>query len=388
MAKKPKLSTTQPSEQLPQNDSHGSAPEGLPNLTLGPSIPAEGFDKELGRPAAGSTQSQDDTEHKEPHTTPAAFQAQSLHLGEQRSVEALNPPLLPSQFIATHIHQVRERLQQLICHFMDNFDQIDEGTISGTIEQIEQLLTEMERAEGMSKTLRRLKDSQSIDENLRPGACLPSLGVSDQVNDFSGDSDSASFEAECATGTQRILTNQNESTPVQREKPCKPSGSAADEASKSCRARAAGTMLRSISLTSRPPVSSTNESSSLTAPPVLQKSPCTIPTEPKAFRGVPKEPRAMRTAGPQQHKTRWQYLGNYRAVSVGPNSHHHSLQEIPLSDDAPRSSFATSDKVDAANGLTHSDGTALQNHQKPLRAVVSSPPPSHDDDLVEPVNPN
>lgn len=389
MAKKPKLSTTETPKQLLQNDSHGQAPEGLPNLPLGLFTPAEGFDKDhLGKPATGSTRSQDDTEHKEPHTTSTALEAQLLPLDEQRSIEGLNPPLPPSQVIATHIHQLREQLRQLGCRFADNFDQLDEGTIGGTIEQIEQLRTDMERVEDMSKTQRRFEDSQNIDENPRPGARLPSLGVSDQTNGFLYESDSVSVKAECATDTQSILADQNESTPVQREKPCKPSGSAAHEASKSCRARAAQTMLRSISLTSRPPVSSINENSSLADPEVPKKSPCTIPTEPKAFRGVPKEPRAMRIAAPQQHQTRWQCLGNHRAVSVSPNSHHHSLQTITSSDDASKSSLATPDKVDAANRLTHSDDTALQNHQKPLRAVVSSPPPSRDDDLAEPVNPD
>lgn len=152
MAKKPKLSTAEPSKQLPQNDSHGHAPEGSPNASFGSSTSAQGFDKEhLGKPAAGSIRSQDDNEHNQPHATSTAFQAQSLPMGEQRSVEALNPPLPPSQSTVTHIHQLREQLQQLGCRFMDNFDQLDAGTIGGTIEQIEQLRTDMERVEGMSK---------------------------------------------------------------------------------------------------------------------------------------------------------------------------------------------------------------------------------------------
>lgn len=245
ITKKPKLSTAEPSKELPQNDSNGQAPEGLPNLPLGPSTRDEGFDKEhLGKPAAGSTRSQDGTEHKKPYTTLTAFQAQSLPLREERSVEALNPPLPPSQVIATHIHQLREQLRQLGCRFADNIDQIDEGTIGGTIEQIEKLRTDMERVEAMSETQRRFENSQNIDENLCPGARLPSLGIHDQTNDFSDGSDSGSITAERATDTQRILTDQNENTPVQREIPCKPSESAAHEASKSCRARAAQTMLR------------------------------------------------------------------------------------------------------------------------------------------------
>lgn len=147
-------------------------------------------------------------------------------------------------------------------------------------------------------------------------------------------------------------------------------------------------MLRPVSLISRPPVSLTNEDCSLAASAVPKKSPCTTPTEPKAFRGVPKEPRAMRTAAPQQHKTHWQYLSNHRAVSVGPDRHHHSLQAIPSLDGALRSPLATPDKVDAAKGLVHGDAAALQNRQKPLRAVVSPPLPSRDDDPAEPVNPN
>jgi hypothetical protein len=187
-------------------------------------------------------------------------------------------------------------------------------------------------------------------------------------------------------------------------------------------ARADKTIARVKSLMFRPPGSSINDSTALAAPAGPERSPPTIPTEPKAFRGVPEEPRAMSTAAPQ---TCSPYFAC--AVSIAPVSQDQSLQaKVSLStaeepketkdedieslireqeleqrlDEiqnarekervaaAPRDSPTTPNQVNEARGMNHSDSTALQNHQPSHAAVISSPPPSHHDNPAEPANPN
>lgn len=283
--KKPKFSTVEPSTvletQLPLSDPHGQALQGLPNLPLGSLARTEGLDKErLGEPAAGSSQSQADTEQKKPHTT-SSSQAQSIPLGEQHPVATFSPLPPPSEVIAGKTHGLGEQLRQLGCRFEDNVDQVDGSTAGGNIEnseqlqaieafkrppapgemtashelreqlrqlgcrfeddidkvdvstigdgvrKIEQLQTRIERLEGMLETQRRIEDRQKADENLGPGAHLPSFGVPNQTKVSLGDSDSPFTEQECATDTQKVLTGQSESAPAAGENLCKSSSSVA-----------------------------------------------------------------------------------------------------------------------------------------------------------------
>ena len=293
--KKPKFSTAEPSTvletQLPLSDPHGQAPQGLPNLPLRSFTRSEGLDMEhLGERAAGSSQSQADTEHKKPLTTSSSQhqvlpstvpQAQSIPLGEQHPVAAFSPLPIPSEMIAgkthnlreqlrqlgcrfednvdqvdgstpggnienseqlqaneafkrspapgemTASHQLREQLRQLGCRFEDDIDKVDVSTIGGGVEKIEQLQTRIERLEGMLETQRQIEDRQKADENLRPGAHLPSFGVPNQTKVSLGDSDSPFTKQECATDTQKVLTGRSESAPIAGENLCKSSSSVA-----------------------------------------------------------------------------------------------------------------------------------------------------------------
>jgi hypothetical protein len=285
MAKKQKLKATEHSTMLkkqpPRSGPCGRAP---PNSPVGSSTRGERLDeKQLGQPAASSSQSQPDKGRKTQRMTsksdeqvfPATIpQVRPTPLHEKCPVVVSSPLKLGSETIirrTQELQELREQLRQLGCRFEDNDGQIDEGAACGNVEKSGHLQAdeasrqpvtgnEMIAGQELREKLRqvgcRIDDIDKVDENnlsRRAGEIRQLHASIKQVEDMleiqrqieerqtseenlrpgsspgfhnqtkvpSGDSESLFTGQECATDTQNIFTGQYESIHMEGEKPCK-----------------------------------------------------------------------------------------------------------------------------------------------------------------------